>query len=708
MSRSGRLGRATRSVVRVEVAAATLATLLPLVYLLVWFNRFLGASLDGWFVFYAQQLLDGHVPYRDYYFFAPPGHILTTALTLKLFGVNLLAPHLLGLVERPLIGLLLYLWLRRAFGPPAALCGSVVAVIVMCGDIADPVGYYHQESVFWIVLAGFAAGRALAGIDANHVASIGSRTQPGNGHLWDSGRRQLTTGGQASAADDGRSRRSTRVALAWAMGAGGAAGAALCTKQTTGLGASAALVVLLPLLVAQTGGRPAGRRILCAYLGGWLLVIGALCLWLVQAGAFGPFLDQVFIHGPAAKGPLASVLVRPLVQTLTSPRLTMWLLLALLLISLAAPLWRRRSAGDAAEPQKDLVIGGRAGAHGVLSLGALGLGIGGCLTLGLILGGLIPLSPVVARTPQMVALYLAAVGALLIFAATSRQILNNYLPNGTALFGRVYGPEQRPATTFAVGEGSDPPDLRQSNDSETQRHLLLLAGVSVATTYMFSLSWAAFEPMVMPSLGLVVAFGVDRLAKRPRRSLGHLGWSLALMVLLVSAGWMKAMLPFSWGMWREPAIASATTSSRLPALAGFRLSPATVTTVEHVTASLQTHSSPDDRVFTFPHLPLFYTLAERRPPTFALVHWPDVTPDAIVEQDIEQLRAQPPAVLVLLELGEEQLQSLEAEFRHGQPSGQRAMMAALAELTAQAYRLDTTLPVPGSDSTIRIWVRHDR
>ncbi len=69
-------------------------------------------------------------------------------------------------------------------------------------------------------------------------------------------------------------------------------------------------------------------------------------------------------------------------------------------------------------------------------------------------------------------------------------------------------------------------------------------------------------------------------------------------------------------------------------------------------------------------MPIFYALSERRPATRSLAHWIDVCPDNVALADAERIREKPPAVIVAMEIPDEQMKSDERMFRGGQPGGQ--------------------------------------
>jgi hypothetical protein len=103
-------------------------------------------------------------------------------------------------------------------------------------------------------------------------------------------------------------------------------------------------------------------------------------------------------------------------------------------------------------------------------------------------------------------------------------------------------------------------------------------------------------------------------------------------------------------------------------------------------------------------MPVLYILSGRTPPTFAYVHWWDVTPDHIARGDAKILRTSMPAVLVVMEFPAEKIKQLEREFRGSAQSGQRELLYTIAELS-RSYRRVESLPAPGAQYRVNVFVR---
>jgi hypothetical protein len=230
----------------------------------------------------------------------------------------------------------------------------------------------------------------------------------------------------------------------------------------------------------------------------------------------------------------------------------------------------------------------------------------------------------------------------------------------------------------------------------------LCAAVSVACSFILSMSWVVWEPMVFPGLAILLT-GALRPHRAPICYARHLMIALCLMAILL-AGSRKFESPYTWGYWTEPSLAAERTSSRIPALAGLKLSRPTAEFLDSATDIIRTRSEPGDRIFVFPYYSVLYALGDRLPAVYARQHWFDVCPDAVAEEDARRLLASPPAVIVAMEFPEEVLAREEFIFRKGKKSGQRALIAAIDELTAN-YELAATHFSPGYRFPIKVWVR---
>jgi hypothetical protein len=166
----------------------------------------------------------------------------------------------------------------------------------------------------------------------------------------------------------------------------------------------------------------------------------------------------------------------------------------------------------------------------------------------------------------------------------------------------------------------------------------------------------------------------------------------------------KVTQPYAWWLLSVPGVRESVTQPALPLLTGFRLSPDSTKVLEDTTRIIQTHSRPGDDVFTFPHIPVFYVLADRWPHSKVVVSWFDFLPPTFARAEARRLLASPPEIIVNLKLPEAVWDAHERLFHDGKPLGQRDIQAVIMGLTEERklYQLDFTREVsPGS--VLEVW-----
>jgi hypothetical protein len=282
---------------RLRLAAIAAATAFTALFLWSWWNRFTaGTGVDSVFLFAGRELLAGRIPYRDFGLVVPPLEIFKAAALTAAFPEQAIpAARLFGLLERCLCAAMLMLWLTRLFPLRAAFLAAATSMVLFSAASADPMAGYNQSASTWAVFAGYFASRSL---DAPR---------------W------------------------YNLLLAGAACAGG-----LLTKQTTGLGLCAAVGCVLLIALARRHGPRLALQAIATLLLGWLLVFGAVLLWLQSHQALDAFVQQVFLQGASAKGPLWMSLLRPLRMAVTDPWLRQELAAAGLLVA-GLFLWLRRT-----------------------------------------------------------------------------------------------------------------------------------------------------------------------------------------------------------------------------------------------------------------------------------------------------------------------------------------------------------------------------
>ncbi len=594
-----------------SVTLACLAVcIFTLAFTLLWWNRYLAVTNDGWHFFHAQQIVAGRMPYRDFYLFIPPLHPLRIALEIKLFGNYLIVPQIFGLLERLLLFSVLCVWLCRLFPARYAAFGVMSGVALYLADVSETLSSLHHEAVFWATLAAFCLSTSL---------------------------------------------RSVRQKTSWCLAAGFFAGLAFAGKQTSGIGVTLAIAAFL-LLTEWRDGMRSMMKSLAVYFTGFALPVSAIALWLYSNQALGACVEQIFLRGASSKGSLSSLLIRPITMTFAESYTRRNAFAAVLVVTSAIFLIRRfgRQA-QSANSTPNLIL---------ILVGALAAIFAGVLLS-------------YSRMPDFGSYFVKATGEAPLYIAVI----------GTGALFFYY--------TFLW--------LKNRLDPE-QVQIWLFSFTTFAVIVTLSLSWAVFVSMLVPAMPFLIAFALSRLQGRGVMRVARVVLFAACVAMITLATWYKFVRPYDWAFWLEPNVSEATESSTLAELGGLNLSPMTKERVETIVQLIQQNAAPDEAIFVHPHMPIFYSLAHRRPATFAAVHFIDVAPDYIAREDATILVANAPAVIVDFEFTEEQLRDQEELFRSGNRSGQRDLIETIQRLSAD-YDLLQSFPLPPQKNVIRVWAR---
>src|ERR1044072_9191046 len=147
---------------RIMLLGSMAIALFTTAFALLWWNKYLGITNDGWHFFHAQRIVNGEMPYRDFYLFIPPLHPLRIAAEISLFGNYLIVPQIFGLLERIILFIVLFIWLCRFFPVKYSLVGVMTGAVLYLSDYSESLSSLHHEAVFWATLAAFCLSSAFA------------------------------------------------------------------------------------------------------------------------------------------------------------------------------------------------------------------------------------------------------------------------------------------------------------------------------------------------------------------------------------------------------------------------------------------------------------------------------------------------------------------------------------------------------------------
>jgi hypothetical protein len=435
----------------------------------------------------------------------------------------------------------------------------------------------------------------------------------------------------------------------------------LC-KQTQGVG----MFLIFPVIffLGDTSRAVVFRlRTILEYLVGWAIPTGLAAAWLIRAGAWHAFIDQNFVKGTSSKGSLSSILLRPLYLPFVVKALAVALAAAVLLMATYGWLvWKEKRGAVQNDVERGLPW-----ALWISSFAAVFAGFAAAWWL-----------------PHPESYYLAArwmvtYTTMCIFISLFGSVALALWYTRAALFGMFRGDGDRRAV-----------------------QIWILASVSATTAYMFSLSWAAYEKMLIPGFAFLAALALNAGLRYGFKRRDYAVVALGLALISVTT-FRKLIQPYDWENWVDGPIRSMTEVSDFPEMRGLRVGAKSAAFLEHVTHEIDAHSRPDETIFCYPNYALFYVLAHRQPGVFAYMHWFDIVSDAMVAEDAARIREHPPAVIVSVMMPESMIHNSEVRFRNGNPSGQRKMLDIIA--TLPGYRLIDSVPIPYQSYPLNIYAR---
>lgn len=497
---------------------------------------------------------------------------------------------------------------------------------------------------FWLSRLFRLSSAALGAIVAI-VVSAGDLTDPISSYNHDTIFWAVLAGFFASICLDWSSDQSGSI-FSWLCGI--STGICICNKQTIGVGVTLGIFVVVFSLMWRKRGILRALRFAGFFAAGWVVPIAAIAVWLLHNHILVLFLRQILVKGPSAKAAAGSDFVARWFQvTLENPPLLIGYVIAVLLL---VPVLKRvatdsQRLGRAKDSLPTLL------AISVMSTVAVAAGR---------IAAFHGFPPFFWLIKSSIGLCVFGCGSLALF------------------FAVVF-----------IFKG-----LRDQQDQ-----FWLFSTISFICAFMLSLSWPAFEAMVIPGLGFLVAAFLDR---SPRKS--RLTCYTACAVLLFSLVISKLDNPFAFADWIEPSVQTSTVASSLKELKGFVLPEREEAMLEGVTRIIRDHSSASDTIFTYPSMPIFYALTGRWFPTYGADHNIDACPDDIARQDAATLLRVKPAVIVYYRQDASRLAADEALWRKGRRSGQRDIIAAI-ETLVKTYSLAGTYDAPPTNLRVQVYVR---
>lgn len=587
-----------------------------LLYQFLYTNAFYPIT-EGWFTQYASLIRLGHIPYTDFPLLLPPLYPLTIAAFQTLLGPALAPLHYLGIVVTCLIGIAVFALLRGGFSELVSAFAAAIATIYYQSGVAY-IGYdFTQFVTLYLLLAGLSIA-----IYARRVAAGATD--------W---RNQL---------------------LCFASGV--AMACAVLTKHSNGGVCSIILVVASVVIMVRFGNWKVRLAELAWMIVGGLLPMSIVIGWLAYNGALSAFLENVFVDAAAAKGGGATIVANAfapflgggtsLIKSIAPLALGVGIAAVAFLSSVIVGFLLFRHAGERYSLQsamhriRDLCAetrtDGASARFFVVIAGAL------CaIVLLAFLGNCAVCRSVESRG--------YAVTNLVVLTAVNVYIIGTVVALSLALVRRspvaAYW-----FVVFSLGLGLTLGNGTSGGVDELASFLGL--AIVVAALMWSGLSFTA--PALLPA-----------------------SIALALAAVLVNA---KFDNPYSWWGVSVGDVRKTECARAEGILAHLCVRQEDNEAISKIVALAREHSRPDQAIYVFPHVPIFYALADRLPFKGAVASWPDFMSDRTAVALASDLIKETPPVLIVADLPDFALTAHERLFRGGQEAGQRAIMRSISWL----------------------------
>jgi len=598
-------------------------------YNFIIFNRYFPLS-EGWFSVYAEYILRGAMPYRDFHLMLPPLYPLQMAAFIKFFGQGFLALRIAGLITALFITGVLYLLYLRLLPVFAAVLATVVSVIFYQSGTA----FINYDFLHFFTLY---ALTALYFMICHFDVCNSSRAGKGN----------------------------VKIPLC-AFFSGFFACLALLIKHSNGL---MVVVFLSFAFMALTAGNNNSRRFrnFCVYLSGIVVPLIVLVIWLFFNSALQPFIRQVLLDSIAAKGSWAAILSAWFPRLMTPHNIiALYICAGLSLLAAVSLIITRRIAAKnppfpALNDESHIILLFFVSAAAVLCV-------------------LYPYFAILsAREDPLIGFFIELYYSLI--------MLVTVVSAGTAVFylaARVFSPRIR------------------ANYSG-----FLIAALSLGLLYGTGTSGGFATAGAFLGLGLV--FSYLFYFPRPFNLILKAVFFLCCFGLLLFMTAQKYNGPYKWWGLSVPDIRQSISPVKIRLLNGFYLPENDIRLITETVDIVKENTAEDEKIFTFPNIPVFYLLTSRLPPTFALVHWFDFTSDKVAIDDALLLEANPPKAIITLDMPEYVWLDHEKLFRKGKPLEQRLIRDALKRMTSDKgkYLMRAEYDVPDG-CVLRIWVRQGK
>lgn len=454
------------------------------------------------------------------------------------------------------------------------------------------------------------------------------------------------------------SNANNKIGVRWIFLAGLFAGLAFLTKQSNGAMITAFSFAGL-FILSLSKGKSEVIKTSSLYIAGFMVPVVVIILWLILNSAFLQFIDQVFLGAASAKGGVSQIFLFWIKGMLTYNFVIRFAEISLIVLFFGYWLYFFRTEK---KDNKDM--------NKILMLFS---------SLFMILVVLLPL-----RISKETVNELSMLGQL---GLLGQQGITNVIVAGAAV----------PIVSILIAS------VLFILKKNINKNILLLSFVALGFVYGTGTSAGVSEAGAFVGFCLFIAL---LLYYRSVRGLGKV--FIVLFCISFSLMWVEVKYGYGYYWWNitSPDMrGDLRSTNKIKFLEGLYSSSENINLIEEVTSEISSGSKPNEPVFTFPNIPVFYLFADRKPPGKTIVHWFDFLPDKQALEEEKLIKTNPPKVIVYLDLGPSVWKAHEQLFRNGKPSGQRKIVKTFMGIIKSEKMHISKKYKLANDVTLTVW-RH--
>lgn len=638
--------------------AGAILIVTTLLYSYTYFNTF--PVSEGWGIMYAEQIFQGKIPYRDFYYYLPPLNLLIDSIFWKLSFGYLVVYRFFWLCQRIVMQLLVFNLLNKFFSLKSSFLACFFAVFLCTANVYDLLGDYNQTmALLAVALAYFTTAFAQAQVE--------------------------------------------RKKYNYLFGAGFVLGLMFLTKQTIFLAAVIVHIILLTYFCIKKRNQNYWLYCLAVIIGA-LVPIAVAVLYLLVNSAFFPFIEEVFLNVDG-KGSIVGILTAGF--GVIAKKYHIWAIAGTGILC-----WMFILESENYSGKKKFIRNVFATVVFLLTLLAdyyldvdslnkvfLDTKSGRALLCLVIIPGLVLL--LLEKTKNRLKVKIDFRKAMQLYGCYSvscfllgsffLKSVNKVFYNVTGLFTLI-GSRLYPLTFVAlvVLLVNNIYSYQQEGQETREVHIYLLgaafSGVYAAMMGSGITDFGYFGTFLMIPLVCCYVFELSNHGQKFIR-LWKFGVVVVLLVFSMACVVQKTNCAYSWWGTVDEPLDIKTEVSDIKALKGVKLSQHQKKLYETITNLITENSTEEDTVWAYPHMRLFNVLANNYTlDTFMPVVFYDVSADIYVEQETELLRENLPDIIVWENI-ENCKEVHEQSFRNGTPLKQREMEDMLWQKLTSEYTL---------------------